>query len=469
MYSEVSPNTQAMLLLTAPLITGKGGGENPLLKPGEYKLLARMLRDNEAEPADLMGPAGADLLQRMPATLEPARISRLLNRGFQLSQAIERWSARAIWVISRADAEYPKRYKRRMREDAPIVLYGVGDRRLLNQGGLAVVGSRDASQSATEHAQHVGQLAAAADVSIISGGARGIDQTAMSAALAEGGRAVGVLADSLERAALERSSRDALMNHCLVLTSPFDPSARFQVGHAMQRNKLIYALADLALVEESDYNRGGTWTGAVEQLEKLRYVPVFLRDDHEQSRGLSVLVRKGGVRWPELKSASELLQLIDKVGESSAAAGTYQMALDEVPVQSANSDATMVRESIPALANDEPEQTDLTPCIPSSTSTKSMSDPSAVKTSPLADELYQFVQSLARRMSEPQQEKEIALSWGVTPKQAKDWIEKLVKDGTLARSGRPSRYCSRSQTLPLLPEEPGLTNVYPNESKSSKP
>jgi len=41
-----------------------------------------------------------------------------------------------------ADASYPKRLKTRLKEDAPPVLYGCGDVALLENGGLAVVGSR---------------------------------------------------------------------------------------------------------------------------------------------------------------------------------------------------------------------------------------------------------------------------------------------------------------------------------------
>jgi hypothetical protein len=55
---------------------------------------------------------------------------------------VERWSARAIWVMSRADANYPRRFKTRLKEDAPPLLYGCGDAELLEMGGLAVVGSR---------------------------------------------------------------------------------------------------------------------------------------------------------------------------------------------------------------------------------------------------------------------------------------------------------------------------------------
>ena len=92
---------------------------------------------------------------------------------------------------------------------------------------------------------------AGAKRAIISGGARGTDQAAMSGALEAGGRSVGVLANGLERAALNRGNRNFLLDGRLVLVSPYDPAARFLAAHAMQRNKLIYALSDAAVVVNS--------------------------------------------------------------------------------------------------------------------------------------------------------------------------------------------------------------------------
>ena len=86
----------------------------------------------------------------------------------------------------------------------------------------------------------------------------------MRGGLEAGGRSVGILANGLERAALNRENRTPLMDGRLVLVSPYDPAARFLVGHAMQRNKLIYALSEAALVVNSDYGHGGTWAGATE-------------------------------------------------------------------------------------------------------------------------------------------------------------------------------------------------------------
>lgn len=101
---------------------------------------------------------------------------------------------------------------------------------------------------------------------IISGAARGIDSSAMGGALNNGGSVIGVMADSLGRSALAKSNREAFQDGRLVLMSAYDPSAGFNVGHAMQRNKAIYALADAGLVVTSDFNKGGTWVGLLQTL-----------------------------------------------------------------------------------------------------------------------------------------------------------------------------------------------------------
>lgn len=299
MSTSISSNTQAILMLTAPLVAGRDEPASELLTPGEFNRLSRFLQGNQREPADLLGSDAGNLLKECACVIDNARLERLLGRGFLLSQAVERWQARAIWVVSREDDNYPCRWKTRLNENAPSLVYGCGDAAILETGGLAIVGSRDVDEVLVEYTENVGRLAAQAQRTVVSGGARGIDQAAMRGALQEGGQVAGVLADSLERAALVREHREVLMDGRLVLVSPYDPAAGFHVGQAMQRNKLIYALADAALVVSSDYGKGGTWTGAVEQLEKLKFVPVYVRSGAETGKGLEALRQKGALPWPD--------------------------------------------------------------------------------------------------------------------------------------------------------------------------
>ena len=429
MIEPLTSNTQAILLLTAPLIAGRSESSRDLLTLGEYNRLARILREKQRQPADLIGPDAQEVIELCAQPFGRARLDALLGRGFLLSQAVERWNARAIWVISRADSRYPKRLKARLKEDAPPLLYGCGEIALLEKGGLAVVGSRHVDDELISFTENVGRLAAKAHRTIISGGAKGIDRAAMHGALLADGDVAGVMADSLERAALARDNREPLMEGRLILISPYDPAAGFNVGHAMQRNKIIYALADAGLVVTSDFEKGGTWTGAIEQLERFHFVPVFVRNGSNAGRGNSALIQHGGLPWPNPKDTEELGQMLSAALESVAAEPKQEalsFALKEQPIVY----ATSVKPIEPATIGEAPK----------------------VSSSP-AEELFKTVREMLRReLAVGKTEAEIVSLLDVTKSQAKEWLTRLIKEGTVekVKKTKPVQYRASSVSDRLL-------------------
>jgi DNA processing protein len=424
MMLELSPNTQAILLLSAPLIVGRGKQEPAPLTLSEYRRLARALHDLKHQPADLLEPQPEPLLQELARVADPTRLEALLARGFLLTQALERWRSRAIWVTSRADPAYPRRLKARLREDAPPVIYGCGEASLLESGGLAVVGSRHVDEEITAYTESIGRLAAEARRNLISGGARGIDQAAMRGSLEAGGTAVGILADSLEKQAVRREHRALLMEDRLVLISPYDPAAGFNVGHAMQRNKLIYALADAALVVSADYNKGGTWAGAVEQLEKLKFVPVFVRESGTSEKGLDALRAKGAHAWPQLRSGDALEALLEAAPVQDGAT----VLEDESQLSFSSEEAGAGADSAETILA---ERSDVSP------------EPR--QTVHADDAQFSAVREQLSRMDTPQGEQQIAERFGVTRMQARKWLHRLVEEGVLEKMTRP-RVLYRART-----------------------
>ena len=198
MIETLSLNTKAILLLTAPLIFGGREREAALLTAGEYRALAARLHSIQAKPADLLQSDADSLMDQCSAVVGKERIEALIGRGFLLSQVVEYWRARAIWVVSRADDSYPPLLKERLKRDAPVLLYGCGNIEIAAaRGALAIVGSRNVDDSLIEYARDVASLSAKAGRIVVSGAARGIDQAAMNGALEAGGKAVGVLAGGL--------------------------------------------------------------------------------------------------------------------------------------------------------------------------------------------------------------------------------------------------------------------------------
>jgi DNA processing protein len=419
MSEMLSMNSQAILLLTAPLVAGRSDASTNLLTLSEYNRVARVLREKQLQPADLIGSDAKEVVHLIAPIFGRDRLDALLARGFLLSQAVERWAARAIWVVSRADATYPRRLKARLKEDAPPILYGCGDAPLLETGGLAVVGSRHIDDELMSYTEGIGRLAASAHRTVVSGAAKGIDRAAMHGALLSGGAVVGVMADSLERAALARDNREPLMDGRLVFVSPYDPAAGFNVGHAMQRNKVIYAFADAALVVTSDFEKGGTWTGAIEQLDRLQFVPVFVRNGESAGRGNSALLQRGARTWPDPQSGIEL--------EKALAATAAELAGE--PKQDTFS--LSVRER-PAVTLD----TQLAP------------NPKRSAHSP-SERLFDVVADILRNeLCEPRSDAEVAKLLTLSRAQAKTWLNQLVKRGVIEKLVKPVRY--RVATQPLL-------------------
>jgi predicted Rossmann fold nucleotide-binding protein DprA/Smf involved in DNA uptake len=411
MTTPLTSNTQAILLLTAPLVAGRGVLLAKLFSLGEYNKLARLLREKQKQPADLIGADASEVVGICARQFGNERLEALLGRGFLLSQAVERWSARSIWVISRADPSYPKRLKTRLREDAPPLLYGCGDLTLLEKGGLAVVGSRHVDEELISYTEGIGKLAAEANRTLISGGAKGIDKAAINGALQSRGEAVAVMGDSMERAAVARENLEPLMDHRLLLVSPYDPAAGFNVGNAMQRNKVIYALADAGLVVTSDFEKGGTWAGAIEQLERFHFVPVFVRNGNNAGRGNAALIHHGGRPWPNPENGAELGQMLAAAVESVAAEPKQEalsFALREQPVAY----TSPVKPVEPAhVVGEEPK----------------------VISSPAEDLFKTVCEILRRELVAGHTEAEIVSLLGVTKLQTKEWLAKLTKEGTVEK------------------------------------
>lgn len=410
MSFTLSLNTKAILLLTAPLMAGSNKQSADLIKPREYKKLARYLREIKRQPADFLTSDARELITSCSHIIEQTRIERLIGRGFLLSQVVERWKTSSIWVISRADPQYPKRLKISLKEDAPALLYGCGDVELLGLGGLAVVGPRKADDSLINYANGIGQLCAKAQRALISGGAKGIDLAAMTGAQLTGGVVCNVMAEKLEDAAIKRENREYILNKKLVLVSAYDPKSTFSVGHAMQRNKLIYALSQAALVVDAMINKGGTWAGANEQLEKLNLVPVYVRSSGPLSTGLEALKNKGAFSWPNSASSDEIICILDTAHTVSR-------------------DSTM----------------QMTDSLFNNINDGNIFHPEAPLKPSHSEKLYSTVQDILTEMlNSPMNQKEIADELNVSRTQALAWLTLLVQEGKITKLAKPIRYIINS-------------------------
>ena len=462
MATSLSPNTQAILLLTAPLIVGRASRSSELLKPAEYSQLARQLRELGRQPADLLDTDSGELYRACATVVPEARLGHLLGRGMLLTQAVEQWKKRAIWVISRADADYPQRLKSHLQDKAPAVLYGCGNKALLAGGGLAVVGSRHVDEVLVEYTLAIGELASRAGKTVVSGGAKGIDQAAMRGALENGGCAIGMLADGLEHAAMNRDHRALLLDERLVLVSPFDPRAGFNTGNAMQRNKFIYALADAALVVNSDMGKGGTWTGAVEQLDRLHLVPVYFRSTGSQPPAFAALQKKGALPWPNPVDAEAMEQLLaerplaatsnpkvqNKLFSEGNRAEGADTSVDAVGHSSGANGYGVAEPQQRQQAAKEPPASVASHLVASHSVVGESSDAEGPVAATPAEVVFNSVRvAVCELLTEPMKGADIATALDVSPTQTNAWLKRLVEEGSIEQHRNPVRYIVSSGKL----------------------
>lgn len=292
-----SADSQVILSLCSHLGLSSQSDVSPL-STREWNSVARRLYANTIQPEELLHIETSQLFDLLDQD-EPLikRITALLSRSGSLAIELERLESLGIEVLTRADTDYPVRYKQRLKENAPVLLYYSGERALLGQPGIAIVGSRNLDEIGQLAAQFVGNACGLSGLVLYSGGARGVDNLSMTASLEARGNAVGILADSLEKTIRNPEYRNYLEKRELCLATPYSPSASFNVGAAMGRNRLIYALADYAIVVASDFEKGGTWAGATEAL-KAKWLPVFALQHEYMPLGNTKLIERGAIPFP---------------------------------------------------------------------------------------------------------------------------------------------------------------------------
>ena len=287
-----SPDSLALLLLCSQL-----GLDDDSVKPlalRELNPLVRKIQAASLHPSDLMTFSAEGLQSRLDLDTQYAiRITELLSRAIQPN--LTRLSSLGIFPVTRSDTDYPEKYRQRLEDSAPVVLFYAGEKALLGQPGIAVVGSRHLDEAGKECAAFVGNACGLSGQVLYSGGAKGVDSISAEAALKARGTAVSVLADSLEKQV--KGQKEALKRGDLCLVTPYSPNAGFSVGAAMGRNRLIYCLADYAIVVASDAETGGTWAGATEAL-KNNWLPVFVLEHGAMPDGNKLLLQKGALAFP---------------------------------------------------------------------------------------------------------------------------------------------------------------------------
>ncbi|MCK4260204.1 MAG: DNA-protecting protein DprA [Halanaerobiales bacterium] len=297
MKNGFSNDSQVILLLCLNLgITKKNLNIPKSLTLSEWNKLTLKLQNSEMQrPSSFLETTPKYWKKQLNLTDgQVERIQQLLARGGQIGIELERLNSLGIWILTRAEETYPKRLKQLLKFKSPVILFGAGDKKLLNADGVAIVGSRDVDEKGTHFAEILAKKCTKEGLTVISGGARGVDSIAQESAISEGGKVISILSHGMEANIKKRYYREGILSGNILILSAELPRSRFKVYSAMNRNKYIYALSKFAVVISSSLEKGGTWTGAMEDL-KERWVPLFVRAGNQVPSGNNRLIELGGI------------------------------------------------------------------------------------------------------------------------------------------------------------------------------
>ncbi len=253
---------------------------------------ARLLLEHFGEaPAILAAPKSA-LLRVRNIGEETAGAIASWETTIDLASELKRISDFGCHVLIQSDERYPAS----LREiyDPPLVLYVKGELTAKDKNAVAMVGSRQTTHYGIETARRLGYQLAYVGVTVVSGGARGIDTAAHQGALAAKGRTVCVLGTGINRVFPPENQElfGRIAESGAVITQfPFNRGGDRQTFAI--RNRIIAGMTLGTVVVEADWHSGALITAnfATEYGRQVFAVPG--RVDSPRSKGCHELIKKG--------------------------------------------------------------------------------------------------------------------------------------------------------------------------------
>jgi DNA processing protein len=242
-----------------------------------------------------------------PQILKASRQQLLNVRGIgeDSAEAIVSWESRVdlaaeikrvqdfgCSIVIQDDPEYPDLLKQIY--DPPIVLYVKGKLLARDKNSIAIVGSRMTTPYGQEVARKLGYQLAYLGVTVVSGGARGIDTAAHQGALAAKGRTIVVLGTGINviwpaenKDLFERVAE----NGAVVTQFPFNRPGDKQTFPI--RNRIVAGMTLGTVVVEANLTSGSLITANFSNEYGRQVFAVPGRIDSPRSKGCHDLIKKG--------------------------------------------------------------------------------------------------------------------------------------------------------------------------------
>jgi DNA processing protein len=253
---------------------------------------ARLLLEHFGDAPKILQASKSELLRVRNIGDETAGAIASWEKTINLTGELKRIQEFGCHVLIQSDEEYPELLRHIY--DPPLVLYVKGKLTAKDKNAVAMVGSRMTTHYGIEAARKLAYQLAYVGVTVVSGGARGIDTASHQGALAAKGRTVAVLGTGInivfppENAELfERIAE----NGAVITQFPFNRPADKQSFPI--RNRIVAGMTLGSVIVEADMHSGALITAnfAIEYGRQVFAVPG--RIDSPRSKGCHDLIKKG--------------------------------------------------------------------------------------------------------------------------------------------------------------------------------
>lgn len=185
----------------------------------------------------------------------------------------------------------------------PSRLYAKGNIKILNECGIAVIGSRTNTQYGEKMCNVFVKGLTQYNVNIISGLAIGIDGIAHKTCLENCGKTIAVLPSGLENIYPAQHIRlaEMIINNGGIIISEYDNNVKADSGKFLERNRIVAALGIGTLIVESGIRSG---TSVTAKYTKECGNPVFCIPsslENIKGKGTNELIKKGAILVSEVE------------------------------------------------------------------------------------------------------------------------------------------------------------------------
>jgi DNA processing protein len=252
----------------------------------------RQLLEHFGDAPAILRASKAQLIQVRGIGEDTAEAIAAWEKTTDLSAELKRISEFGCHIVTQADPVYPESL--RQIYDPPIVLYVKGELSTKDKNSVAMVGSRMTTHYGIETARKLAYQLAYLGVTLVSGGARGIDTAAHQGALAGKGRTIAVLGTGINLVTPPENAKlfeQIASSGALVTQFPFNRPADKQSFPI--RNRIVAGMTLGTVVVEANLTSGALITAnfAVEYGRQVFAVPG--RIDSPRSKGCHDLIKKG--------------------------------------------------------------------------------------------------------------------------------------------------------------------------------